>query len=556
MKRCTFLTLLFLAFNFAGLFSQDKENPLPIVNPIPKIPVNYVNNKNNLDFKMLQGFTPFIVESINKGKKVLHYFTYTIANNKGLLVHPSNLKEGDVLAADVFTVTGVLKDNEYIEKPNGPVIKEVKDTKKSLRLQIRRAQKKTRPLPLSVAGIRKHVRLFIKGHKLTAYDIRILQRVPYRPLIQGNQRHNVLKIQLNTSLPLDVVDFSGNNILKKGVHLNPRNLAILRQLPIGHIYVQRPVEVNLDIKVFEGYAKTMQCVEGCDEVYSVENSYPGVNFICGDAPDKLAILGIKRITKNSYYSGEDDAVLGCSNPLKVPVAEHIPLQNQNYIDLIWDKAPKVCQFCQTRFQVKDITNFHKAKLKHPTTGKFFEEKIERFNPGAKVALGADTFEVKDIKEYIPEEIECPACGKWLRENMNFLDLNLHPLAKIQKGAENYYSNLQKIPYGHVLRGIAVFSNISRHMDKIQIVLGGLIDEIYVTAPLGGLRPLTSKFAQRTPYKDRKVKKLVIKYERVGDEYESSKDAFVFKSKEWEYISQNLLTNKSKMEFLKAIIKNK
>jgi hypothetical protein len=498
-----------------------------------------VHNNNAITFKILQPFTPFVIDDALKGKSLYHYFVYTVENSNGLTVPPENLLPGDVLADDVFTATGVLTEKEYVETPDGDVkVEEVKADENIL--QARRDLKEARKLPLSISGIRENVRLFVKGHTLDEKDIRILKRVPFKVLIAGNQRYNVTSMKLNTELPLDVVDFQGNKVLEKGIKLDPRNLAILRQLPISPINVKRPCVLNLDVKVFQGNQKTMTCLPGCDEEYDVSNAYSGIKFKCGDAPDSIMKLGIKRITKKSYYTGED-GIIGCGNTLTTPQAEYSPLHNHIAIDKIWDSEPKTCQFCMTKFQVKNIQHFHKAKLKNPTSNEFFEEKIQRFSPDSKVALGKDTFALRDIKEYIPEEIECPGCGKWLRQDLNFLDLNIHPLQTIEKD-KDFYANIQTIPFGHTRRGIAVFSDISKYMDKMQIVVGGLDENIY--EQIGdSFSPIAPKNLAKILPDNRFSRRLVIKYERRGDEFNTPRDDILNYNEEWQYFRQDIFNNR-------------
>lgn len=525
--------LLFILASPLNLFSQEDL--------VPKVYHNHdVHNNNVITFKILQPFLPFVVEDTLKGKSLYHYFVYTVENSNGLTVAPENLLPGDVLTADVFTVTGVLTEKEYVETPDGEVKVEEAVTDENI-IQSRRDIKKPKKLPLSIAGIRENVRLFVKGHTLDEKDIRLLNRVPFKVLILGNQRFNVSSMKLNTELPLDVVDFKGNKVLEKGIKLDPRNLAILRQLPIGPINVKRPCVLNLDIRVFQGNEKTRSCLAGCDEEYDVSNAYSGIKFTCGDKPEVLAKLGITRITKKSYYTGED-GVIGCGNVLTTPQVEYIPFHSHVAIDKIWDAEPKTCQFCMTKFQVKNIQHYHKAKLKHPTSGDFFEEKIQRFSPDSQVALGKDSFALRDIKEYIPEEIECPSCGKWLRQDMTFLDLNIHPLQSIQKD-KSYFENLQTIPYGHTRRGIAVFPDISKHMDKMQIIVGGLDENVYELVGEEYIA-ITPKNMAKTIPENRYIKRLVIKYDRRGDEYNTPKDEITLYKEEWQYFRQDILNNRA------------
>lgn len=502
-----------------------------------------VHNNNVINFKILQPFQPFVIEDTLRGKSLYHYFVYTVENSSGLTVPPENLIPGDVLAEDVYTVTGVLSEKEYVETPDGEVKVEEGIADENI-LQSRRDVKQAKKLPLSIAGIRENVRLFVKGHTLDEKDIRILKRVPFKVLISGNQRYNVSAMKLNTELPLDVVDFQGNKVLEKGIKLDPRNLAILRQLPIGNISVRRPCVLNLDIRVFQGNEKTMPCMAGCDEEYDVSNAYSGVKFKCGDLPDNLAKLGIKRITKKSYYTGED-GVIGCGNTLTTPQVEYVPFHSHVAIDKIWDMEPKTCQFCEKTFPVKNIQHHHKAKLKHPTSGNFFEEKIQRFSPDSKVALGTDSFTLREIKEYIPEEIECPSCGKWLRQDMSFLDLNIHPLQNIEKD-KDYFANLQTLPYGHTVRGIAVFPDISKHMDKMQIIVGGLDENVYELVGDEYIAIIPKNMAKTLP-ENRYVKRLVIKYERRGDEYNTPRDEIKQYKEEWQYFRQDILNNRAPSE---------
>ena len=364
MLKSLLYLLLFALFLPHYLSGQEE--------PTKNTPNHDVHNNNVLTFKILQPFTPFVISDTLKGRSLYHYFVYTLENSNGLSVPPENLIVGDVLADDVFTVTGVLTEKEYVETPDGEVKVEEPIAEENL-LQTRKNIKEPRKLPLSIAGIRENVRLFVKGHTLNEKDIRILRRVPFKVLIQNNQRFNVSSMKLNTELPLDVIDFKNNNVLEKGIKLDPRNLAILRQLPIGQINVKRPCVINLDIKVFQGNEKTMPCLPGCDEEYDVSDAYSGIKFKCGDLPVNLAKLGIKKITKKSYYNGED-GVIGCGNIIMTPQVEYVPFHSHTSIDLIWDMEPKVCQFCMTKFQVKNIQHHHKSKLKNPTSGEFFEEK--------------------------------------------------------------------------------------------------------------------------------------------------------------------------------------
>lgn len=499
-----------------------------------------VLNNNVITFKILQPFAPFVINDTLKGKSLFHYFVYTVENSNGLTVPPENLIPGDVLADDVYTVTGVLTEKEYVETPDGEVKVEEGVADENI-LQARRDIKQPKKLPLSIAGIRENVRIFVKGHTLDEKDIRILKRVPFKVLIQNNQRFNVSSMKLNTELPLDVIDFKDNKVLEKGIKLDPRNLAILRQLPIGKINVKRPCVLNLDIRVFQGNEKTMPCLPGCDEEYDVANAYSGVKFKCGELPDVLAKLGIKRITKKSYYTGED-GVLGCGNIITTPQVEYVPFHNHVAIDKIWDSEPKVCHYCMSKFQVKNIQHYHKAKLKNPTTGEFFEEKVQRFSPDSKVALGKDTFALRDIKEYIPEEIECPSCGKWLRQDMTFLDLNIHPLQTIEKD-KDYFSNLQTIPFGHTRRGIAVFPDISKHMDKMQIIVDGLDENVYELVGEEYISIIPKNMAKTLP-ENRYIKRLVIKYERRGDEYNTPQDEIKLYKEEWQYFRQDIFNNRA------------
>ncbi len=533
MLKHTFFWVILAVLSPLYLIAQDDQ--------IKKdYPNHDVHNNNVITFKVLEAFKPFVIEDSLKGKGLFHYFVYTVENNSGLTVPPENLIPGDILTEDVYTLTGVLTEKEYVETVDGEVKVEEGATTDDI-IKSRKNVKQAKKLPLPIAGIRENVRIFVKGHTLTDKDIRILKRVPFKVLISGNQRYNVSSMKLNTELPLDVVDFHGNNVLEKGIKLDARNLAILRQLPIGKINVKRPCALNLDIRIFQGNEKTMPCLPGCDEEYDISNAYPGIKFKCGDLPEVIAKLGIKKITKKSYYTGED-GVLGCGNILSTPQIESIPLHNHPAIDKIWDSEPKVCQFCLVRFQVKNIKNFHSAKLKNPTSGVFYEEKIQRFSPDSKVALGNDTFTLRDIKEYIPEEIECPSCGKWLRQDMNFLDLNIHPLQAIEKD-KAYYANLQIIPYGHIQRGIAVFNDISKHMDKVEIVVGGLDENVYELVGEEYV-PIIPKLMAKTQPENRWVKRLVLQYDRKGDEFNTPRDNIALVKEEWRYFRQDILNNRA------------
>jgi len=532
MLKHSFFLVLLAVISPLCLFAQDDQVK-------KEYPNHDVRNNNVITFKVLETFKPFVIEDALKGNKLFHYFVYTVENNNGLVVPPANLIPGDVLTEDVFTLTGVLSEKEYVETVDGEVKVEEGATTDDI-IKSRKNVKQARKLPLPIAGIRENVRLFVKGHTLTEKDIRILRRVPFKVLIAGNQRYNVSSMKLNTELPLDVVDFHGNNVLEKGIKLDARNLAILRQLPIGKISVKRSCTLNLDIRIFQGHEKTMKCLPGCDEEFDISNAYPGIKFKCGQLPDELAKLGIKNITKKSYYTGED-GVLGCGNTVSTPQIESIPLHNHPAIDKIWDSEPKVCQFCNVKFQVKNIKNYHSAKLKNPNSGVFYEEKIQRFSPDSKVALGTDTFTLREIKEYIPEEIECPSCGKWLRQDMNFLDLNIHPLQSIDKDKE-YYSNLQTIPYGHIQRGIAVFNDISKHMDKVEIVVGGLDENVYELVGEEYVAIIPKNMAKTLP-DNRWVRRLVLQYDRKGDEFDTPRDAVTLIKEEWRYFRQDILNNR-------------
>ena len=174
-----------------------------------------------------------------------------------------------------------------------------------------------------------------------------------------------------------------------------------------------------------------------------------------------------------------------------------------------------------------------------------KKKIQRFSPDSKVALGKDTFALRDIKEYIPEEIECPACGKWLRQDMDFLDLNIHPLQTLEKD-KDFYANLQTIPYGHIRRGIAVFPDISKYMNRMQIVVDGLDETLY--EQIGDeFSPIVPKNMAKIKPDNRYVRRLVIKYKRMGDEYNTPRDEISLYQEEWQYFRIDIFNNRNPAE---------
>ncbi|MGQ4834646.1 MAG: hypothetical protein ACP6IS_12245 [Candidatus Asgardarchaeia archaeon] len=486
MKR--FLCFLLFVFIFSSLQLSGQDTS---TSKKKRIWCSDVNEYYTLKFELTYGPREVIIDDPVKGPVVYTFFNYTITNDTGVVVPPELIKEGEVLARDVYDIKGV--------------------------------------------------RIFKGGRKLSAADIRILRRVTLRPIFVDGKRKPAGFFKVGDTLPQDVKDFDNNIVFKQGTVLDERALSILNRIPLGPIYIRRPVQPYLDIRIFVNKEKTMKCIYGCGEEYDISHAYPGVRFTCGAPAEILKKLGIKRITQHSIYTGED-GVYGCGRELTVIGKEYPEIINETVEKKVWNTEDKICQYCGTRFGVNAIKRFRRAKIKCPLCHKFFEDDFSRYRLTDKIICPecGGTFLGKDVEEVQEYQIECPACGQWLTKDKNFVEVS-------EPGV--FGKRIRKIKFGETVRGIAVFKRIDLTMSKMTILIAGLTNRYYLQMGSSYI-PLTGKLLKKAKYDDVRVKVLALYYQRRGDEFRPDLDYLDFRGRNWIYLSLPVKVNLSNMEFSK------
>lgn len=424
--------------------------------------------------------------------KKYFYFTYTLTNDKGMIVPPSRIKEGEILSEDVHDIKGV--------------------------------------------------RIFKKGRKVTKADLRILRRAAHKPIIENNKRKPPAFFKIGDTLPDDVKDFDDKVILAKGTVLDARTRSILLRMPLRPVYVQRTIYPSLDISIFYNFSETMECLHGCDETFDITNAYPETRFNCNTSDEELLKLGIKRITKDSIFEGED-GVWGCSRDLIVSGLEYPAIVNKTVEDEIWKHKDKVCHHCHAGFNVLEIKRYKKPQVKCPKCSKMFFEDLGIHKPGKSLVCPdcEKEFKAADVNESIRYQIECPACGQWLKKDYNYVEIS-YPTEREKEELG--------VAYGKTVRGVAVFKGLRNTMNRFTILVSGLTNRYYVVKEKMML-PISAKRIRLANPHDIKIKVLQFFYKKTGDEFMPDMDFLDYKGRKWLYKSLPVKTNRATNQLSKA-----
>ena len=443
-----------------------------------------------LEMNVVQHPDKILIEKPGEIPERFFYFTYTMTNDKGLVVPPSRIRAGEVLAQDVHDIKGV--------------------------------------------------RLFRKGHTVTKDDLLILRRAPHKPIMEDGKRKPPSFFKINDTLTDDVKDFEGHTILKKGTKLDERTRSILLRIPLRPVYVQRKIFPQLDIRMFINHSETMQCLHGCDETFDITDAYPGTEFNCNTPEEKLREMGVRRITKNSVYDGEE-GVWGCTRTLYVSGTEYPAIVNKTAAKYIWNNEDKVCHHCHTSFDVLTIKNFKKAEIKCPECGEMNTEDLLIYKPEDKIVCTkcGGNFTAGEVESHVRYQVECPACGQWLKKDFNYVELSYPGILN---------KEVMGIPFGRTVRGIAIFEGLPRTRDRITVLVSGLTNRYYIQKGKYYF-PLTARRLRMGSVSDVRVKSLMLFYKKTGDEFRPDLDFLDYKGKKWVYRSLPVKINRSKRQAL-------